>query len=148
VSNKIHLTVATLVTKAEKFLMVSETDRNITVLNQPAGHVEPGENIFDAAIRETLEETGWQVALTDFLGIYTYKSSANEITYYRMCFVAEPVHKNNSQPLDPEIKGVHWMTAEQIRQSDYPHRSPLVSRCLEDYLEGQIFPLEIFCNPL
>lgn len=147
-SNKIHLTVATLVIKDEKFLMVSEIDKDITVLNQPAGHVEPGENIFDAAIRETLEETGWQVVLTDFVGIYTHKSTANGITYYRMCFVAEPVYKNNSQPLDPEIQGVHWMNAEQIRESDYPHRSPLVLSCLEDYQEGQIFPLEIFRNPL
>lgn len=146
--NDIHLTVATIVKKDNHFLMVTETDMDVIVLNQPAGHVEPGEDISRAAIRETLEETGWQVSLTGFIGIYTYKSNRNGITYYRLCFIAEPIEKDNSQPIDSDIDEVHWMTAQEIRDRIHEHRSPLVLKCLEDYLQGRIFPLEIFRNHL
>jgi len=146
--NTIHLTVAAIVKKDDHFLMVTESDIDVMVLNQPAGHVEPGEDILEAAIRETLEETGWRILLTGFIGIYTYKSHRNGITYYRLCFIAEPIEKDDSEPLDSDIEEVHWMTAQQIRDCVTSHRSPLVLECLEDYLKGQIFPLEIFHNHL
>ena len=146
--NSIHLTVATLVTKDEHFLMITETDSDKIVFNQPAGHVEPGEDILNAAIRETLEETGWQVSLTGFVGIYTYKSESNGITYYRICFAATPEYKDSLQTIDSDIAEVHWMTEQQIRTCENVHRSPLVLKCLEDFLEGPIYPLEIFRNRL
>lgn len=146
--NSIHLTVATLVTKDDRFLMITETDRDKIVLNQPAGHVEPGEDILNAAIRETLEETGWRVTLTGFVGIYTYKSESNGITYYRVCFAAQPEYKDNLQTIDTDINEVHWITEHQIRACENIHRSPLVLKCLEDFLEGPIYPLEIFRNRL
>ena len=146
--NSIHLTVATLVTKDDRFLMITETDRDKIVFNQPAGHVEPGEDILNAAIRETLEETGWRVTLTGFVGIYTYKSESNGITYYRACFAAQPEYKDNLQTIDTDINEVHWMTEQQIRACENIHRSPLVLKCLEDFLEGPIYPLEIFRNRL
>lgn len=142
--DSIHLTVATLVTKDDHFLMITETDRDKIVYNQPAGHVEPGEDILNAAIRETLEETGWRVTLTGFVGIYTYKSEGNGITYYRVCFAAQPEHKDTLQAIDSDINDVHWMTEQQIRACENLHRSPLVLKCLEDFLEGPIYPLEIF----
>ena len=146
--DSIHLTVATLVTKDDRFLMITETDRDKIVYNQPAGHVEPGEDILNAAIRETLEVTGWQVSLTGFVGMYTYKSESNGITYYRVCFAAQPEYKDNLQAIDTDIDEVHWMTKQQIRACENKHRSPLVLKCLEDFLEGPIYPLEIFRNRL
>ena len=146
--NSIHLTVATLVTKDDRFLMITETDRDKIVFNQPAGHVEPGEDILNAAIRETLEETGWRVTLTGFVGIYTYKAESNGITYYRVCLAAQPEYKDNLQTIDTDINEVHWMTEQQIRACENIHRSPLVLKCLEDFLEGPIYPLEIFRNRL
>ena len=142
--DKIHLTVATLVIKDSQYLMITETDADKIVYNQPAGHVEPGEDILDAAIRETLEETGWQVSLTGFVGLYTYQSKDNGITFYRACFVATPLYKDNRQTIDPDIQDIYWMTEQQIRDCEQTHRSPLVLKCLEDYLQGPIYPLEIF----
>lgn len=147
-SEIIHLTVATLVKKDRQFLMVSETDAGEIVLNQPAGHVEPGEEIIDAAVRETLEETGWKVVITGFVGIYTYKSNTNGITYYRLCFVAKPDQHDPEQVIDSDINGVHWMSEQEIRHSEIAHRSPLVIQCLDDYVKGQLYPLEIFHNAL
>ena len=146
--DKIHLTVAALVLHNQWFLMVSEKDRGKIVLNQPAGHVEPGEDILAAAVRETLEETRWQVLLTGLVGVYSHKSVHNGITYYRMCFAATALHQDSTQALDSDIEEVHWMTAEQIRESQHNHRSPSVLACLEDYLKGEVFPLEIFRNRL
>ena len=146
--DKIHLTVATVVEHNKRFLMVSETDSGEIVFNQPAGHVEPGEDILKAAIRETLEETRWQVLLTGFIGVYSHRSVDNGLTYYRMCFAATPVSEDITQKLDPDINEVHWMRAEEIRESQYKHRSAAVLECLEDYLKGEVFPLEIFRNRL
>ena len=87
--DKIHLTVATVVAQNDRYLMVKEFESGKLVINQPAGHVEPGEDIIDAAIRETYEETGWHVDINGFIGIYTSTSPATGITYYRLAFTAE-----------------------------------------------------------
>ena len=90
----IHLTVATVVERNGEFLMVRETKDGVQVLNQPAGHVEPGEDVIAAALRETLEETGWEVKITGFLGFSNAMSVVTGITYYRLIFMAEPVTFN------------------------------------------------------
>ncbi len=127
-----HATVATIVERNGKLLLVEELSHNQQVFNQPAGHIEEGETIFEAAIRETLEETGWQVELKSFLGIYTYLAPQNGVTYYRFCFVAEAIEQLTTK-LDKDIVAAHWMGRTEVTALGERLRSPLVSRCVEDY---------------
>ncbi len=133
-----HITVATIVQKADKFLMVEEQDASQIVINQPAGHLEPHETIFEAACRETLEETGWIVELKHIVGIYHFLSPVDGITYHRICFAAEAVSETESE-LDPDIISTHWLTLSEIETAQ--KRSPLVLRSIEDYLKGNPVPL-------
>lgn len=146
--NKIHLTVATIVERDGQFLMVKETKFGRQVINQPAGHVEPGEEIQAAAIRETFEETGWHVELTGFLGFLTSFNETSGITYYRLAFAAEALEFDPDAVIDSDIDYALWMSYEEIQQNLEQLRSPGVISCLEDYLAGRIFPMEIFRNTL
>ncbi len=146
--NKIHLTVATIVEREGQFLMVKETKFGRQVINQPAGHVEPGEDIQAAAIRETFEETGWVVELTGFLGFLTSFNETSGITYYRLGFVAKAVEFDASALIDPDIDYALWRSYEEIQQNLDQLRSPGVISCLDDYLAQRIFPMEIFRNTL
>lgn len=121
--------------------MVEERADGDVVFNQPAGHLEPGETLLQAARRETLEETGWEVELTHFLGLYQYVSSANEVSYIRSCFIATPVRAVPGRTLDPDIIRPHWLTIDEIRQLGTRLRSPVVLRVLDDYLRGISYPL-------
>ncbi len=146
--NKIHLTVATVVERDGQFLMVKETKAGRQYINQPAGHVEPGEDIIAAALRETFEETGWVVSVSGFLGISTYVAKATGVTYYRLTFVATPMHLDTDATIDSDIDYALWMSADEIAQTVDQHRSPGVLNCLNDYLDKRIFPMEIFRNTL
>ena len=97
---RIHLTAATVIANNHCYLLVKETIDGRQVINQPAGHVVPGEDIIAAAVRETLEETGWIVKPVGFLGFTTYRSDSNDITYYRATFCAEPVREDPLQAID------------------------------------------------
>jgi len=102
------------------------------VYNQPAGHVEKGETLEQAAVREALEETGWDVALSGFLGLYVYTPPFNrDITYYRACFLAEAVTHYPERVLDDGILQAVWMTRDELAGSDRL-RSPLVLKCVDD----------------
>ncbi len=146
--NQIHLTVATIVEREGQFLMVKETKFGRQVINQPAGHVEPGEDIQAAAIRETLEETGWHVELTGFLGFLTSFNETSGITYYRLAFAAKPLEFDKAAVIDPDIDYALWMSYEEIQQNLEQLRSPGVISCLDDYLAKRVFPMEIFRNAL
>lgn len=146
--NKIHLTVATVVEKDGQFLMVKETKDGRQMINQPAGHVEPGEDILAAALRETYEETGWVVSLTGFLGISTYRAKSTGVTYYRLTFSAVPVHFNGDAVIDPDIDVALWMNVAELQSTPELMRSPAVLNCLDDFLAKRIFPMEIFRNTL
>ncbi|MCY0965370.1 NUDIX hydrolase [Parathalassolituus penaei] len=137
-----HATVATIVEKDGRFLMVEETINGQAVINQPAGHIEEGERILDAACRETLEETGWMVTPTALVGLYTYTAPSNGITYHRYCFSASVDHEIENAVLDNGIVGPRWMTIEELRTC--PHlRSQMVLTCVEDYLSGRQYPLNL-----
>ena len=145
-----HSSVATIVEQEGRFLMVEEgvedtgadmQDRQ-TVFNQPAGHLEAGETLFEAALRETLEETAWRVELTHFLGLYHYPAP-NGVTYIRHCFVARALEHEPQRRLDTGIVAAHWLPAETILADDFPARSPIVRRVLRDYLTGLRYPLDI-----
>ncbi|MDO6804412.1 NUDIX hydrolase, partial [Wenyingzhuangia sp. 1_MG-2023] len=131
-----HATVATIVEQDQRFLMVEEISAGKTVINQPAGHIEQHETIIDAAIRETLEESGWQVTPTALIGLYTYTAPANGVTYHRYCFSAKADRFLPDSPLDDGIIGPRWMTIEELRHC--PNlRSAMVLSCVEDYLSGK-----------
>jgi len=143
-----HATVAAIVEKDGKFLLVEErrliNDRGEfgIVYNQPAGHVDEGESIMAAAIRETLEETRWEVKLKNLIGIYIFTAPANGVTYHRYCFSAEPIKHHASSELDDGILDAKWFSWEEIQQLNNL-RSPLVKRCIQDHINGKQYPLDL-----
>lgn len=141
-----HATVATVVERNGKFLMVEEFADGKLVFNQPAGHLEPDENILQAAIRETLEETCWQVELEAFLGLYQYTSAVNGICYIRSCFIARAVRELPDRTLDKEIRAVHWLTYQEIKPLGDQLRSQVVLRVIDDYLAGIRYPLSVLTS--
>jgi 8-oxo-dGTP pyrophosphatase MutT (NUDIX family) len=152
-----HVTVATIIQQNitghdsdVRFLLVEEQSLNLSnlVINQPAGHVEANETLIEAAIRETLEETGYTVSIDSVLGIYTYTPPENpECTYYRICFFANVESFDAARTLDTGIVRTIWLTLNDLKATGRA-RSPLVIRCVEDALAGQSFPLSmIFEQP-
>ncbi|MGK2914489.1 MAG: NUDIX hydrolase [Porticoccaceae bacterium] len=146
--DKIHLTVAALVCHDNHFLCVSEVDQGRAVINQPAGHVEPGESLIEAVEREALEETGWSVRATAVLGIAIYtaptsSASCSRVTYYRVNFACDPIHHNPHRALDPDIAAVLWLSPQQLRERHAEMRSPLVLKAIDDHLSGRRYPLGI-----
>lgn len=135
-----HATVATIIEENGKYLLVEETSNGREVFNQPAGHIEENESILAAALRETLEETGYRVELTSFLGVYTYKPAFKDTTYFRFCFAAKTVEKT-ALPLDKDIIAAHWLSYDEITTRKAQLRSPLVLKCIDDYRAGIKLPL-------
>lgn len=123
--------------------MVKEKKQGKLVLNQPAGHVENNESLIQAITREVLEETGWLVKVEHLLGLYSFTPSVNDDTYHRACFVCSPIKKVN-QTLDEDIEEAAWLNETEIL--NHSLRSPLVKKCLEDYLTGTIYPLSLICD--
>ncbi|MDR0780892.1 MAG: NUDIX hydrolase [Pseudomonadales bacterium] len=137
-----HNSVATIVERDGLFLMVEERDEGRVVFNQPAGHLDEHESLFDAARRETLEESAWHVELTALIGIYHYRAP-NGVTYIRHCFAATPLMHEAQRPLDEGIIAAHWLSAATILDAAFAARSPIVARCLYDYLQGKRYPLDL-----
>lgn len=137
-----HVTVAVVVERDGRFLLVEEhAEGGRLVYNQPAGHVEKGETLEQAAVREALEETGWDVALTGFLGLYVYTPPFNrDITYYRACFLADAITHYPGRQLDDGILHAVWMTRDELADSARL-RSPLVLKCVDDAIAGHCYPL-------
>ena len=138
-----HITVATVVEVEGRFLMVEESKGGRLVLNQPAGHLEPGETLRQAAIRETLEETGWDVALQGLVGVYLYTAPSNGVTYQRVCFAAQPIRHHPERRLDEGIVRAVWLTRDELAVQPERWRSELILRCIDDYLAGPIFDLAV-----
>lgn len=143
--DNIHLTVAAVVPRQGKYLLVREWQPEAFVLNQPAGHVEPGECPIAAVRRETLEETGWIVEPSALLGFATYTAPANGITYYRFSFLCDALNHDPRAPVDPDISEVLWLDRQELENSD-PLRSPLVLDAIELYESGVRYPLEFMRN--
>lgn len=138
-----HVTVATIVESDGKFLFVEEVKDGRTVLNQPAGHLEQHESLQQAALRETLEETQWQVELLGFSGLGLYTAPSNGITYHRNCFYAKPVAFCPDSPLDKDIERALWLSYDEVLARKNMLRGPLVLECLEHYLNGHRYPLDL-----
>jgi 8-oxo-dGTP pyrophosphatase MutT (NUDIX family) len=140
---KPSVTVAAIVERDGRFLLVEEdTDRG-RLFNQPAGHLDPGESLAHAVTRETLEETAYTFEPTGLLGVYQYHSSADDVTYIRFAFTGNISGPEAGRPLDAGIIRAVWLTPEEIRREGSRHRSPLVMRCIDDCLAGRGFPLDV-----
>lgn len=140
------VTVATVVVDGGRLLCVEERVNGGLVINQPAGHLEPDESLVAAALRETLEETGWEVRLTAFIGAYQWKApspgAGGEARHYlRFAFAAEPVAHDPARVLDEGIVRAVWMTPDELQAAGGRHRSPLVWQAVADFLAGCRQPL-------
>lgn len=138
-----HVTVATIVERDNRYLMVYEEADGKLVYNQPAGHLDPNETLKEAAIRETLEETGWTVELNGIVGIHLYTAPSNGITYFRTTFIAAPISQDVSRPLDTGIIEAVWLTYEEILARKEQLRSPMTLQIIEEYRAGKRFSLDV-----
>lgn len=143
---KPNVTVAAVVFRDGKFLLVEEETEAGLALNQPAGHLEPGEALVDAVVREALEETAYHFKPTHLVGIYHWKHPAKDITYLRFAFAGELRGYEAGRPLDDGIVAARWLTLDEVRATQARHRSPLILRCCEDYLAGKRYPLELLVH--
>lgn len=143
---KPNTTVAAIVEKNDKFLLVEEETADGIRINQPAGHLENGETMLQAVVRETLEETAHHFTPDALLGIYHWRHPDKDITYLRFAFIGQVSGHNFQQKLDHGIIRTVWMGLEEIRASTAIHRSPQVLTCVEHYLAGQRFPLSVLTH--
>ena len=141
-----HITVAALIERDGRYLLVEESSGDRTVFNQPAGHVEPGENLLTAVIRETWEETAWRFRPTALSGIYQWTSPENQVSYLRFCFLGTCHDHDPQQSLDTGIIRTWWLSRDDLQARAAQHRSPLVLRCVDDYQAGKRYPLELYTD--
>lgn len=141
-----HLTVAAVVERDGRFLLVEEEVSGRQVLNQPAGHVEDGETLVAAVVRETHEETGWAFVPTAVLGVYRWREPDGGETFIRVAFRGELGAQLHPGPVDPDIDAVHWRSAAELAREALAPRSPLVKRCIDDYLAGCGYPLKVLVD--
>ncbi|WP_132257326.1 NUDIX hydrolase [Paucimonas lemoignei] len=143
---KPSVTVAAIIEREGRFLLVEEETSDGIRFNQPAGHLDPGETLAHAVTRETLEESAHDFEPTALVGIYMsrYLSSrtGKEVTYLRFAFCGE-VGAKHDLPLDVGILRAVWMTYDEMLACREKHRSPLVMQCVDDYLQGKRAPLSL-----
>ncbi|WP_132984747.1 NUDIX hydrolase [Luteimonas terricola] len=142
------VTVATVVVDGGRVLCVEEHSGGRLVLNQPAGHLEPDEDLVEAAVRETLEESGWSVEPTAFIGAYQWTSPGQPggkpgRHYLRFAFAARPLSHDPARTLDQGIVRALWLTPAELQAQADRHRSPLVWQVVADHLAGSRQPLSL-----
>jgi ADP-ribose pyrophosphatase YjhB (NUDIX family) len=140
---KPSVTVAAVIERDGKFLFVEEDIDGRRVLNQPAGHLDPGESLAEACAREVLEETAHRFTPQSLVGVYRWHYAPKDVTFLRFCFAGR-VGAAEDRALDHPVVAVHWLTLEELKARPAMHRSPLVQKCVEDRLAGRAWPLEIF----
>ena len=140
---KPSVTVAAVIERQGRFLMIQERIGGRLVLNQPAGHLDPGESLVAACRREAMEETAHHFEPTALVGIYRWRDPRKDFTFLRFAFRGN-VGAAEKRPLDKEIVAVHWLTPDEIKERKAEHRSPLVQKCVDDFLAGNRFPLDVF----
>jgi len=140
---KPNVTVAAIVECDQKFLLVEENADNHIVFNQPAGHLEKDESLIDAVKREVLEETAWEFIPQAIVGFYMYPDQHSDITYLRLCFSGTCENHHPEQALDDGIIQAVWLNKEEIKENEDKMRSPMVTQCIDDYLSGKKYPLDL-----
>lgn len=143
---KPDVTVAAIVERDQRFLVVEERINNRLVINQPAGHVEDAETLIAAVVRETLEETAWEFEPRWLIGIYLWRHPRSGRTTLRFAFTGEVSAHDPSRELDAPIIAAHWLSRAELQQRGEQLRTPLVLRCIDDYLAGQRLPLDALGN--
>lgn len=144
---KPNVTVAAVIEREGKFLLVEEDQQDLGVqLNQPAGHLEPSESIIQGCIREVLEETAYTFQPQWLIGIYQWHSNAMDTTYLRFALSGLVTEFDENRKLDIGIIRASWFGLDEIQHRRSYHRSPLVLRCIEDYLAGKRYPLSIITH--
>ena len=143
---KPNVTVAALIERDGRFLLVEEETDDGLRFNQPAGHLDQGESLVAACAREALEETAWSFRPTALIGVYQWPRPQGDITYLRFAFGGELGEHHADRKLDAGILRAVWMTPEEIRASADRHRSPLVWQCVADCLAGRRYPLELITH--
>ena len=140
---KPNATVAALIERDGAFLLVEEETDDGPRFNQPAGHLEAGESLVAACAREALEETAWRFTPTSLVGIYQWPRPQGDITYLRFAFAGELGAHDESRVLDDGILRAVWMTPAEIEATRDRHRSPLIWQCVQDWIAGRRFPLDL-----
>ncbi len=143
---KPHATVAAIIERDNKFLMVEELIRGEHLFNQPAGHLDPDESLIDAVIRETQEESAWQFVPQAVTGIYLWKHPENGESFLRVAICGSCKNHDAKQPLDDGILNASWKTRDELVQDNLKLRSPMVINCIDDYLAGKRYPLDMLVN--
>jgi 8-oxo-dGTP pyrophosphatase MutT (NUDIX family) len=135
------ITVAAVTESDGRFLVVEERINRRLVFNQPAGHVEHGETLLQAVVREVREETAWRFEPKALIGVYLWRNPASGRSYLRFAFTGTVADHDATQPLDRGIVRTHWLSRAELLAREPQLRSPLVMRCIEDYLDGTRKPL-------
>jgi len=143
---KPNVTVAAVIERDGKFLLVEEETAQGVRFNQPAGHLEADESILIAVAREVLEESAYHFVPQHLLGIYRWHSTESDTTYLRFAFTGAITGHEADRPLDTGILQAVWLTPDEIRVTQARHRSPLILRCVEDYLENKRYPLDLLVH--
>ena len=137
-----HVTVACVVADGDRYLMVEEEVGYRIAWNQPAGHLDDGESLVAAALRETLEETGWTVELQHLIGVHQWRSTEHGDAVIRFSFAARAVSHDAARPLDIGIRRALWLDRGEIAALGERLRSPLVLLSIDAWLAGQRLPLD------
>jgi len=142
---KPHVTVAAVLERDGRFLVVEEQTDDGVRLNQPAGHLEPDESIIEGAVREAMEETAYRFEPRHLVGVYRWRNPSG-VVYLRFAFTGPIVAHEAGRILDHGILRALWLTPDELHAESARHRSPIVMRCVEDYLKGRRFPLDLLAH--
>lgn len=143
---KPNVTVAAVIERDGKFLLVEENTGDGLLFNQPAGHLEANESLIQAVARETLEETAHHFKPEYLIGIYRWHHPRKDIVYLRFAFGGSITGHEPDRPLDQGIVRATWLASEELRSATNRHRSPLVLQCVEDHLAGKHYPLDLLTH--
>lgn len=143
---KPNVTVAAIIERDGKFLLVEEETDDGIRYNQPAGHLECRESLLDAVVREALEETAYTFVPKSLVGVYNWRNEAKDVTYLRFAFAGTVSGFDAQRVLDAGIIAAHWLTLDEIRACQAQHRSPLIVQCIEDWCAGKRYPLELITH--